>query len=208
MPGPIGIRLVKIDCVNTSRRFHLVHLWYLSIVVLLSWLWMQIIHELGHVLAALATGVAVERVVLHPLAFSRTDLHGGTSSPVIIWAGPVVGCLLPACALAIASMIGTSLVFLFRFFAGFCLIANGAYIGIGWIDQVGDAGDLLRHGTPIWAMIVFGCIGIAAGLWLWHGLGAAFGLKRGATLPKPKLIIGLTALLAATVMVELIFSAA
>jgi hypothetical protein len=63
-----------------------------------------------------------------------------------------------------------------RFFAGFCLIANGAYLGVGSFDGVGDAGDLLRHGAPVWQLWVFGLMCVPTGLWLWHGLGAHFGL--------------------------------
>ena len=58
-----------------------------------------------------------------------------------------------------------------QFFAGFCLIANGAYISIGWIDQVGDCGEMIRTGTPIWAMLLFGAVTIPIGLLLWHRLG-------------------------------------
>ena len=59
-----------------------------------------------------------------------------------------------------------------QFFAGFCLIANGAYISLGWTDRVGDCGEMLRTGTPIWAMLAFGGITIPLGLYLWHGLGS------------------------------------
>ena len=38
--------------------------------------------------------------------------------------------------------------YLWRFFTGFCMIANGLYIAVGSFDRVGDAGDLLRHGAP------------------------------------------------------------
>ena len=39
-----------------------------------SWLGMQAVHESGHVIGAWMTGGRVERVVLHPLTISRTDL--------------------------------------------------------------------------------------------------------------------------------------
>jgi hypothetical protein len=55
-----------------------------------------------------------------------------------------------------------------RFFAGFCLIANGAYIGVGWIWHAGDAGDLLRLGTPRGVMVAFGAACVVAGLAMWH----------------------------------------
>ena len=55
-----------------------------------------------------------------------------------------------------------------EFFAGFCLIANGAYIGIGSIDGIGDAGDLLRHGAAAWELVVFGAVSSIGGLLVWH----------------------------------------
>ena len=58
-----------------------------------------------------------------------------------------------------------------QLFAGFCLVANGAYIGVGWSLEAGDAADLLRMGTPVWLMIAFGLTASAGGLWLWHTLG-------------------------------------
>ena len=39
-----------------------------------SWLGMQAVHELGHVLGAWATGAEVRRVVLSPTTISRTDV--------------------------------------------------------------------------------------------------------------------------------------
>jgi hypothetical protein len=61
----------------------------------LCWLAMQAVHELGHFLGAVATGERVERVVLHPLTISRTDVSPNPFPLLVIWAGPVVGVLLP-----------------------------------------------------------------------------------------------------------------
>ncbi len=61
------------------------------------------------------------------------------------------------------------------FFAGFCLIANGAYLATVLFMPVGDTEDLLRLGTPAWTMAAVGAPMFGAGLWLWHSLG-----KRGS----------------------------
>ena len=63
-----------------------------------------------------------------------------------------------------------------QFFTGFCLIANGAYIGIGSFSKIGDAGDMMRHGSPIWSLWLFGVLTFPLGLYLWNGLGPHFGL--------------------------------
>ena len=141
----------------------------------LSWFAMMAVHESGHVLGAWLTGGSVAKVVPHPLTISRTDLAVNPQPLLVVWAGPLFGVLAPLLA-----WIGTQLGrvpfwYLLRFFAGFCLIANGAYLGVGSFDGVGDAGDLLRHGAPIWQLWLFGILCVPAGFLLWHRLGPHFG---------------------------------
>ena len=140
------------------------------------WLGMQIAHELGHVLTAYATGETVSKVALHPLIISRTDVSHDRHPLLVIWGGPAIGSLLPLVLLAVAKSLRCGLFYLFQFFAGFCLIANGVYLGVGSFGGVGDAGDLLRHGSPQWTLIAFGLVCTPAGLWLWNGLGPHYGL--------------------------------
>lgn len=137
---------------------------------------MQQVHELGHVLGAVATGGQVERVVLHPLTISRTDLAANPRPLVVAWAGPVIGFVLPVIVWATVAAMGLRLTFLLRFFAGFCLIANGAYIGAGSFGGIGDCGEMLRHGSPIWLLWLFGLVAVPAGLVLWNGQGRHFGI--------------------------------
>lgn len=141
-----------------------------------SWLVMQAVHELGHVLGAVATGGEVTKVVLHPWTFSRTDVSPNPHPLLVVWAGPIVGAALPVLALLGARMLRLPGVALLRFLAGFCLVANGVYIGIGAIDGLADAGDMLRHGSARWQLVLFGVLTVAPGLRLWHGLGPSFGL--------------------------------
>lgn len=142
------------------------------------WLGMQIVHELGHVLAACASGEIVSNVILHPLVISRTDVSHDRHPLLVIWGGPALGSGLPLVVLAIARSLRCSLFYLFQFFAGFCLIANGVYLGVGSFGGVGDAGDLLRHGSPQWMLIAFGLVCTPAGMWLWNGLGPHYGLGK------------------------------
>ncbi len=144
--------------------------------LLAAWLGMQQIHELGHVLGAWLTGGRVERVVLHPLSFSRTDLAHNPHPLIVVWAGPVVGVLLPQIVWLAAERFKLPGAFVLRFFAGFCLLANGLYIGVGSFDKVGDCGELLRNGAHVWQLWLFGLVTAPLGLRLWHGLGPKFGL--------------------------------
>lgn len=135
---------------------------------------MMAIHEAGHVLSAGRTGGTVRRVVLHPLTISRTDWIDSNNPLLVTWAGPVFGVLAPLFGWAITHRLGFA--YLLRFLAGFCSIANGAYLGVGSFDGVGDAGDLLRHGAAVWQLWLFGLICVPLGFFLWHRLGSHFGL--------------------------------
>jgi hypothetical protein len=117
-------------------------------------------------------------VVLHPLTISRTDLSSNPHPLFVVWAGPVLGVLLPLTGFGIAAVARMAGAYLLRFFAGFCLVANGAYIAVGSFDGIGDAGDMLRQGSPIWLLWAFGVVTVPLGLLLWHRLGPYFGVGR------------------------------
>jgi hypothetical protein len=68
--------------------------------------------------------------------------------------------------------------FVLRFFAGFCLIANGCYLGAGSFTHIGDAGEMLKHGADPWHLWLFAVLTVPTGLWLWNGLGPHFGLGK------------------------------
>jgi hypothetical protein len=144
--------------------------------LLSSWLGMQAIHESGHVLGAWMTGGRVARVVLNTLTISRTDLAENPHPLVVVWAGPVVGVAAPLLLWGLAVAARVSWVFMLRFLAGFCLLANGLYIGVGSFGRVGDCGEMLRHGSELWQMWLFGAATAPVGLWLWDRQGPHFGL--------------------------------
>lgn len=143
--------------------------------ILGSWLGMQLVHELGHVAGAQWTGGKVSRVVLHPLTISRTDLSSNPKPLAVVWAGPTVGVVVPLALWGLSLLVRLPAAFVLRFFAGFCLIANGLYIGVGSIDGVGDCGEVLRSGSRPWQLWLFGALTVPLGFALWHGQGACFG---------------------------------
>ena len=166
-----------------------------------SWLAMQAAHELGHVLGAVMTGGKVNKVVLHPCTLSRTDVFPNPHPLLEAWAGPVFGVVLPFLALLVARALRAPGLYLFRFFAGFCLIANGVYVGLGSIQGVADAGVMLMHGSARWHLILFGVLTTPLGLYLWNGLGPAFGLGKArgeVSRPAALTALGLFILLAGT----------
>jgi hypothetical protein len=167
----------------------------------LCWLTMMAVHELGHVVGAAATGRTVQRVVLHPLAVSRTDVSPNPAPLLVVWAGPIVGVALPLAAWAILDFTKASLVYLLRWFAGFCLVANGCYVGVGSFGQIGDAGEMLRCGSPAWSLWGFGIVAVPLGLYLWNGLGPHFGLgEEAGKVDRRATIVSCGLLLAAVVL--------
>lgn len=169
-----------------------------------SWLAMQAVHELGHMLGAAATGGQATAVVLHPCTISRTDVSPNPHPLLVAWAGPVAGVAVPLLAFLAARMGRVPGVFLFQFFAGFCLIANGAYIGVGSFEGIGDTGDMLRHGSQQWLLILFGLVTVPLGLWLWNGLGPNFGLGPAKGAVSRSAVIASVVLLGILVVVELV----
>jgi hypothetical protein len=174
--------------------------------LMLSWLGMMVVHEFGHVLGAWMTGGTVTRVVLHPLAISRTDVSPNQQPLFVVWAGPVLGVILPLAGWGLAAWIRLPGSYLLRFFAGFCLIANGAYIGVGEFDRVGDAGELLRHGAAPWDLWLFGIATIPLGLLLWHRQGIFFGLGAVRGKVNVRAAYGCLFVLLVPILVECIFT--
>jgi len=169
-----------------------------------SWLAMQAVHESGHVLAAVITGGKVSKVVLYPLAFSRTDLGRNPHPLVVVWAGPLAGVILPSLALLIAHVSRWRLAWLFRFFAGFCLVANGVYIAFGPSEGGADTAVMLANGSPRWVTMLFGIPSVLLGLYLWHRQGPHFGFGEARGNVDRRAVVWSAALFAATVSAELI----
>ncbi len=160
-------------------------------LVLCSWYGMMATHEFGHVLGAVTSGGTVTQVVLHPLSISRTDVAPNPHRAVVVWLGPIVGCVLPFCLFVATGKRRVVLRNVAGFFAGFCLVANGAYIGVGAWDAVGDCREMLQTGTPLWVMVLFGGFAVACGLLVWHRLGSVRALFKDPSVVSGRLAVAL-----------------
>src|SRR5262249_29706705 len=98
--------------------------------------------------------------------------------------------------------------FVARFFAGFCLIANGAYIGVGSFVGAGDCGEMLRQGSSAWVLWLFGVVAAPLGLWLWNGTGPNFGLGRAQGKVNHRVAYATLAMFALLVLLGLIVDGA
>jgi hypothetical protein len=144
--------------------------------VAFSWLGFMVVHEFGHIVAGWASGASLSHVQLHPLQISWSAFSPNPHPQLVAWGGPILGSLVPFGLFALARAVRAPGIYLFQFFAGFCLIANGVYMLIDAFDRGGDAETLLSHGASTWQIIVFGLIAAPLGFRCWHGLGPHFGL--------------------------------
>lgn len=122
-----------------------------------SWLGMLACHEFGHVLHAWASGGIVVGVELPLVGFSETRVSPNPHPQFVAWGGAVWGSLLPLVCWAVVRRAAPALAFLGAFFAGFCSLANGAYLAaggfIGGPNDADDAHELLRHGAQRLALL-------------------------------------------------------
>lgn len=186
------------------QRFHQI-LFVVSLLVL-CWFVMMAIHELGHVIGAIVTGGYVQRVVLYPLSISRTDVSPNPSPLIVVWLGPIIGSLIPSLACLLFPKKWTFERNIAIFIAGFCLIANGAYIALGSLDQVGDCRVMLENGSEIWQLLAFGALAIPLGLMAWHRLGSPRKFLADPSQIQPSIAYGTFLVLACLLTVEFLFS--
>ena len=158
-------------------------MWRLALFILglliTCWLGMMLVHECGHMLAAICSGGAVARLEWPAWGFSRTDVSPNPHPLLVVWAGPLFGAVLPLLlSLALRGLRIRSVIV--EIFSGFCLLANGIYLSAGSFDRIGDTADLLKFGCPILMLWVVGLPLAVAGLAQWHTLGPALGISRAS----------------------------
>jgi hypothetical protein len=170
-----------------------------------SWLAFMVVHEFGHALAAWLTGGSVALMVLHPLQISWTTFAPNPHPQLVAWGGVMFGSMLPLALLKVASQARSPGLYLFRFFAGFCLISNGLYLFVDSFGRGGDGGTLIQHGASQWELLLFGAIATPVGFWLWHGIGPHFGLGSACGGVSSSATVVSMGLLAVTIVTELIF---
>jgi hypothetical protein len=166
---------------------------------------MMVVHEFGHVLLAWISGGAVARVVLGPLEFSRTDLRVNPHPLFVAWGGAVIGVALPLLVSGFWRLLRWPGWHIIQFFAGFCLVSNGIYLGVAsFVPNAADPGDMIRAGGAQWPIVLFGIVAFPLGLLVWNGLGPHFGLGNEARPVPTSAAIATFGCLLAVIVVELL----
>ena len=168
-PCICSVQIFRRTCAFPARTEDMQRTILLVFCLLLSavtcWFGMELFHESGHMLAALLSGGKIEHLDFPLLGFSRTDISPNPHPCFVAWGGPFVGSAVPLAAW-IALRLAKRNYWPLHLFAACCLIANGAYIGAGSFDRIGDAGDILRYGSPISMLWIFGAFAVGGGIWL------------------------------------------
>ena len=163
---------------------------------------MMALHELGHVWHGWLSGARLAAVYIPLVGFSRTDFAVNPHPLFVVWGGPLWGCLLPLMLWVAVRLLAKPYAYLAKWFAGFCLIANGGYLlgGAFLVGGADDAGVVLQHGGARWQLLAFGVAAIMAGLYLWHGLGPHFGLGESQGKVDRKAALGMTVALGCVII--------
>jgi hypothetical protein len=82
---------------------------------------------------------------------------------------------------------------------------HGIYLGVVSFMNAADAGDLMRHGTPHWVLVLFGVTTVPLGFCLWNGLGPHYGLGKAGGHVNYRDGIGMSILLLAIIVIEVLF---
>jgi len=138
------------------------------------WYGMMLVHESGHMAGAMMTGGTVERFEFPLIGFSRTEISPNPHPLIVVWCGPILGAAIPLIFWLIN--LAKFRLYILDVFAAFCLLSNGLYIGAGSLGRIGDAGDMLKMGSSLWTLWLFGVVATGGGLFLSHRLGPKLGM--------------------------------
>lgn len=130
-----------------------------TLLLVLSWIVMSFLHELGHLIGGWWGGGTLVACELAPWRLPYS-LHSPDPNPrLTLWAGPLVGVILPAAAALIIRRRWAT------FIADFCLIANGSYLATAWLagDRLLDTPRMLAAGIHPLAIAIYCAITIGIG---------------------------------------------
>jgi hypothetical protein len=164
---------------------------------------MLLVHEFGHAAAAVLTGADIVKITVYPFTFSKTLVNSNYYPTFVISAGPAVGAFLPLLIFFIAKSLRSPGLYLFRFFAGFSLIVNGAYLAFGPLKDYTDAAAIARAGCPPHILTLIGILIFIPGALMIRGLGSYFGLGPSKGNVSKAAAVTSAALLVVTLALEL-----
>jgi hypothetical protein len=124
-----------------------------------AWCVMTVTHESGHVVGGWLCGGTLQEAKLWPWQLPYSAFDPDPRPLVTLWAGPVLGVLVPV---VVAFMVRRPWMW---FVADFCVLANGSYLAVAWVtgDRLLDTPKLLGHGAHPAAIAMFCVLTIGVG---------------------------------------------
>lgn len=114
------------------------------------------VHELGHVLGAIATGGLVVSVEIRPGRIGHTLVNPNPAPSVVLWSGFLFGWFAPMATRPAwgvqRGLIGPAL----RAAAWFSWLAFGSYLALAGRERLTDTGQLFANGWPLTLLMVVG----------------------------------------------------
>ena len=163
----------------------------------MAWAWgtMCLTHEIGHVLFGLVGGATLVDLQLQPWRLPHSFFVGDADPLATLWGGFIVGCTVP---LLVAACVRRPACW---FVAWFCLLANGAYLLLGYFssDAELDSAKLICAGARAAELVAATVIMLPLGYLKFRQ--ACVGLISGDTAPMTRrgLWISAAALTAAAI---------
>jgi hypothetical protein len=125
---------------------------------------MSLIHELGHCLSATLNGGVVNGIIWR-YGFLSETVRSGSDHPIVdIWLGPLCGVTIPF--LLWIALRNFRYGHYLQWFSSICLMGNGLYLGLGWLEPGADASDLVLHGVHLMPILSCGVAFFMLGLFL------------------------------------------
>lgn len=132
---------------------------YFIALLIAAWCCMTLTHEAGHVLGGWCSGGTLIAYDLRPWKLPYSLFAPDPQPLVTLWAGPLLGVLVP---LAFAATVRRDGVW---FIAHFCMLANGVYLAAAWISQDPylDTPRLLQEGAHPASIAIYCAVTIGLG---------------------------------------------
>ena len=129
----------------------------LAALTVAGWCVMNFTHEVGHLTGGWLGGGTLRDVWLGPWPPPHSRFHPDPRPLLTLWAGPVLGCVVPVLLAACVPRRWARGRARAWFLADFCLLANGSSLAVSWVagDRLLDAPRLLAEGVSPWRLGLF-----------------------------------------------------
>lgn len=123
----------------------------IALLAMACWIWLAtlLIHELGHVVAAISTGGKLVSVELRAGWLPHTLVQPNPHPSLVLWSGFAVGMIVPQLVAIAWSSDHAFTKLALKVWAGFCVLFSGVYLAVGGMERLTDTSKLVEQGWPL-----------------------------------------------------------